>query len=121
MKISFLKGEFSICQLRDLSRLDLSGNILFLAKTPDELSLVCPTESVPDNTLKVDHGWAACYIEGELDFSLVGILAEISRILAENRISLFAASTYNTDYVLIKQVKVGAAREAFRQAGYDVA
>ena len=120
MKIKFLKSDFSVCQLRDLTRLNLSSGMFFLAKTADELSLVCFTEEVPDNAAKADHGWKAMRVEGQLDFSLVGILASISRVLAESGISIFAVSTFDTDYILIKAVKVEDAREALAAAGYEV-
>lgn len=120
MKVKFLKGDYSVCQLRDLSRLDLSAGLFFLAKTPDELSLVCLTDEVPSNTVKVDHGWRMFRVEGQLDFSLVGILSNLSRILAERGISIFAVSSYDTDYVLIKAVKVDEAREVLAAGGYEL-
>jgi hypothetical protein len=58
---------------------------------------------VPDNTIDRDDGWKAFRIVGVLDFSLIGILAKISRILATNEIGIFAVSTYNTDYILTKE------------------
>lgn len=121
MKIKFFKEDFSVVKLRDLTKLDVSQDLFFLSKTPDELSLVCPTQQAPENALKADHGWKAFRVEGELDFALVGILARITGVLAEKKISVFAVSTYDTDYVLIKQVKVEEAREALREAGYEVA
>jgi len=120
MKIKFLKGDFTVCQLRDLSKLNLASNVFFLTKTPDELSLVCLTDEVPPNTVKVDHGWRAFKVEGQLDFSLVGILSNLARVLAERSISIFAVSSYDTDYILIKAVKVDEAKEALAAAGYEL-
>ena len=120
MRIVFLKGDFSVCQLRDLSRLNLAADLFFLGKTRDELSLVCLTDDVPPNTLKTDHGWRMFRVEGQLDFSLVGILSNLARVLAERNISIFAVSTFDTDYVLIKAVKVDEAREALAAAGYEL-
>lgn len=120
MKIKLLRGEFSVCRLRDLSGLNLTMDLFFFAKTPDELSLVCATGEVPGNVMKADHGWRVFRVEGPLDFSLVGILAEISRVLAGAGISLFAASTFDTDYILVKSAKVDDAAEALRAAGHDL-
>lgn len=120
MNLHFFESDFCVCKLRDLSRLNLAADMFFLAKTADELSLVCRKEDVPDNATHVDQDWKAFRIEGQLDFSLVGILAEISRILAEKGVSIFAASTYDTDYVLVKRDKADTAKEALREAGYGV-
>jgi len=64
--------------------------------------LVCSIDSIPENVTACDKGWRAFRIQGELDFSLVGILSQIAALLAANKISIFVISTYNTDYVLIK-------------------
>lgn len=120
MRIRFLKSEFSICKLRDLSRLNLSADLFFFAKTPDELSLVCFNEDIPDNAIQIDAGWKAFRVEGVLDFSLVGILSRITRILADRGISVFAVSTYDTDYVLIKEGREEEARAALAENGYEV-
>lgn len=121
MKIHFFEPEFSVCQLPDGGGLDLSADFFFLAKTPDELSLVCPSDSVPIDAIKAEHGWRMFRIEGQLDFGLVGILARITRVLAEREISVYAVSTYDTDYVMIKAGKLDEAREALGAAGYEIA
>ena len=121
MKIKFLKSNFTVCKLRDLTRLNLSANLFFFAKTPDELSLVCFDEDVPDNATQIDVGWKCFRVEGTLDFALVGILSRITQILADHGISVFAVSTYDTDYVLIKEGKVEEARAALAENGYEVA
>lgn len=120
MKVKFLKGDFSVCQLRDLSKLNMASDLFFLGKTSDELSLVCLTDEVPPNVLKVDHGWRMFKVEGQLDFSLVGILSNLARVLADRGISIFAVSTFDTDYILIKVVKADEAREALTEAGYEL-
>lgn len=75
----------------------------FIGKTDEEKSLVCITDEVPANVIQRDDGWKAFRIQGVLDFSLIGILAKIAAALADNGISIFAVSTYNTDYVLMKR------------------
>ena len=120
MKIKFYKSRFSVCKLRDLTRLNLASDLFFFAKTAEELSLVCFTEEVPDNATTVDNGWRLMRVEGTLDFALVGILSNIAHALAAKNISIFAISTYDTDYVLVKEDKVEEAKEALRGAGYEV-
>ena len=71
MRIVALKQEFSICKLPEDSDVRSDGEIYFIAKTDEELSLVCPTEKVPANAAARDDGWRAIRIEGVLDFSLV--------------------------------------------------
>lgn len=120
MRIKFLKGEFSICKLRDLTKLNLASDLFFFAKTPDELSLVCASHDVPENAVAVDGGWRMFRVEGSLDFALVGILSKLTQVLAARSISVFAVSTYDTDYVLIKDAKLEETREALRENGYEL-
>lgn len=103
MKLKIIDTNFSICRLEDFSKVDFTDDFCFLAKTDEENSLVCRTECMPENVTARDDGWRAFRIQGILDFSLIGILARISSLLAENQISIFAVSTYNTDYILIKE------------------
>ena len=93
---------------------------MFSGRTDQEKSLVCPTAIVPDNTLARDDDWRAFRICGELDFSLIGILAKISKILAENAIGIFAISTYNTDYILTKEKNFDKALQVLTEAGYEI-
>ena len=75
---------------------------------------------VPDNTTERDDGWKAFRIVGVLDFSLIGILSKISGILADNKIGIFAISTYNTDYILTKEEDFARALEVLKNAGYTI-
>ena len=95
--------SLSVCKVEDYSGIDISKPFCFTGSTDEEYSLVCPTDMVPGNTTDRDDGWKAFRIVGVLDFSLIGILAKISRILATNEIGIFAVSTYNTDYILTKE------------------
>ena len=81
---------------------------------------MCPTEIVPDNTIERDDGWKAFRIVGTLDFSLIGILARISKILASNEIGIFAISTYNTDYILTKDENFDKTMNVLKSAGYRI-
>lgn len=103
VKIEPLEIAFSVCKVEDYSGIDIGQPFVFTGTTDQEKSLVCPTELVPANTTHRDDGWRAFRIVGELDFSLIGILAGISQILAQNKIGIFAVSTYNTDYILTKE------------------
>jgi hypothetical protein len=78
------------------------------------------TEDVPDDALRRDDGWKAFRIQGDLDFSLTGILSRISGLLAENGIGIFAVSTYNTDYILTKAENFLRALDVLAAAGYRI-
>ena len=120
MELKALPHTLTVCKLADASAIDLDRDFYFLERTDEELSLVCRTEDTPANTADRDDGWRAFRIEGVLDFSLIGILSKISAILAENKIAVFAVSTYNTDYILVRADQFDRAADAFRAAGYTV-
>jgi len=120
MVIKKIPSDFTVCRVRSLSGICMDSEFVFIGKTDEELSLVCPTCDVPDNTLEREDGWRGFRIEGVLDFSLVGILAKISSVLADNGIGLFAVSTYNTDYILVKRENFDRAMSALASSGYTV-
>ena len=98
----------------------MDAEYCFTGKTDEEKSLVCITDKVPKNVIRRDDGWKAIRIQGVLDFSLIGILAKIAGILAENDISIFAVSTYNTDYILLKEEKYQKALKVLGDSGYKI-
>ncbi len=120
MKLKKLVFDITVCKLEDVSAVDLSREFFFLGKTDEEISLVCKTEDTPSNTIERDDGWRGFRIEGVLDFSLIGILSKISSILAENKIGIFAVSTYNTDYILVKKENFDLAMTVLAEAGYEI-
>lgn len=120
LQLEVLEGEMTVCQVSDGSGIDWSGGLLFVGQTDEELSVVCRTECVPGNALRREDGWRAFRIRGQLDFSLTGILSGIARILAEEKIGIFAVSTYNTDYVLTKMEDFGRALDALSEHGYEI-
>ena len=115
-----LKIRFSVCKVSDYSGIDLMQPFCFTGTTDEEYSLVCPEALVPENTTARDDGWRCFRITGQLDFSLIGILSRISGILAENGIGIFAVSTYNTDYILVKEENFDRAMRVLQEQGYTV-
>ena len=115
-----LPPRFSVCKVKDYSDVDLTKPFCFTGTTDEENSLVCPEALVPGNTIERDDGWKGFRIIGQLDFSLIGILARISKILAEGGIGIFAISTYNTDYILTKEENFKKAMKILKNAGYEV-
>lgn len=120
MKIQKIAYSFSVCKITNLSEVDYEQEYLFIGKTDEEISLVCLTEKVPGNVTEREDGWKAFKIQGILDFSLIGILARITTLLAENEIGIFAVSTYNTDYFLVKEENYGKALKVLSDAGYQI-
>ena len=120
MKQKKLPYELTVCKVEDMSDVDLNADIFFVGKTDEEISLVCRTEDVPAETVERDDGWRGFRIEGVLDFSLIGILSKLSGILAENKIGIFAVSTFNTDYILVKRENFDRTMNVLSAAGYEV-
>ena len=115
-----IEHNLSVCKVRDISDIDLKSDFYFIGKTDEELSLVCKTDDTPQNTVERDDGWKGFRIQGVLDFSLIGILSKLSGILAENEIGIFAVSTYNTDYILVKEENFERALTVLVSKGYTV-
>ena len=120
MRLNVLPQKYTVSKLSATEKLPPLTPNTFVAVTEDEISLVCPTERVPDSVTHREDGWRGFYIAGTLDFSLVGILAGISGILAEAIIGIFVVSTYNTDYVFVKEENLSAALDALNQKGYAI-
>ena len=120
MELKKIDYKLSVCKVTDVSDIDLNANFFFIGKTDEELSLVCKTEDAPQNTVERDDGWRGFRIQGVLDFSLIGILSKLSGILAENEIGIFAVSTYNTDYILVKEENYDRALTVLTSVGYTV-
>ena len=120
MKIKAIEYDFTVCKVTGYSLVNLDSEYVFLGKTDEERSLVCLTSEVPSNTTERTDGWRAFCIEGVLDFSLIGVLSKICGNLGENKIGVFAVSTYNTDYVLTKKEQFENALQALENAGYEV-
>lgn len=126
LTLSIMKSTFGICRLDSGSEIPewvYEGSFFSITKTPEELSLVCPESSIPVNLpekVRTEKGWSCLKVEGPLDFGLTGILAEISRVLADNDISIFAVSTYDTDYILIREKCLKIAAGALEKADYEV-
>ena len=120
MELKRIIDELTVCKVTDISDIDLTADFYFIGKTDEELSLVCKTEDTPQITLERDDGWRGFRIQGVLDFSLIGILSKLSGILAENKIGIFAVSTYNTDYILVKEENFDRALSVLASEGYTV-
>lgn len=120
MEIKIINQDFSVCKVKDYAFVNFNTEYCFIGKTDEEKSLVCITSDVPSNVTHRDDGWKGFRFQGILDFSLIGILSKIAALLAENSISIFAISTYNTDYVFIKEENFQKALDILKHSGYEI-
>ncbi len=121
MNLRALPDRFAVCRLPGSTELPrgLDESVLFsVTRTERELSLVCrETEDLPG---EVEPGWRCLEVEGPLEFDQVGILASLAQPLAEAGVSIFVLSTYDTDYILLKDDQLAAASVALRAAGHAI-
>jgi hypothetical protein len=96
------------------------GELLALTWTPDELSIVSASGSVPES-VRSERDWCVLKVVGPLDFSLVGILATLTGILAQAGAAIFVLSTFDTDYLLVRERDLDRAVRALESAGHRVA
>lgn len=87
--------------------------------TPEETTIICNEAAVPAGEI-AENGWRALHVKGLLEFELVGVISGLTSILAEAGISIFALSTFSTDYLLVKEEKLAEAAQALRDAGHSV-
>lgn len=120
LKIEALNGEFAVCRLKSLPDITEHDRFCFLSVTDGEISLVCPSVRIPGSAEKVENGWRGFRISGTLDFSLIGILAKVASLLANEKISIFAVSTYDTDYVFTKSDAFDRALAVLSENGYKI-
>ena len=116
-----LPETLAICRLDGNAPLPTwaRGELVSLTRCENELSVVCEASHVPAD-IRADRGWTALRISGPLDLDQIGILADISRLLAEAQISVFVISTFDTDIILIRQDQLRSATETLRAAGHIV-
>lgn len=120
MELKKMEYDLTVCKVQSEEKLNLTNKFYFIGKTDEEISLVCITEDAPIDTIEREDGWKAFRIQGVLDFSLIGILSKISTVLAENGIGIFAVSTYNTDYILVKKKNFDRALVLLEAEGYMI-
>lgn len=104
MKMRILEGKFAVCRLDAEECIPTwipTKSFYSITRTDEELSVVCLDHNIPVE-IKCEREWRILKIEGPLDFSLIGILSKISTLLADKKIPIFAVSTYDTDYVMVK-------------------
>ncbi len=122
LKFRWLPGPYAIVRLAPDAPVPdwaTKGDFTSIARTSDELSVVCPTENLPPD-VHSSHRWICLKLEGPFAFSLTGVLLSFIRPLSENAIPIFAISTFDTDYVLVQEPDSNRALEVLRHAGHEL-
>lgn len=122
MQLDLLPHRLGIARFEpeaDVPEPAASSEWLSTTRTADELSVVCPEEALPHSE-QVERGWRALRVRGPLAFDQVGILAELAKTLAGAEVPIFAVSTYDTDYILVKDADLERAMRALNGAGHEV-
>jgi hypothetical protein len=124
LDLALAPGRFAVCRLAPDDPLPPglldAAEFVAVVRTPTELSIVCPERLAPSGA-RCESGWRLIQVAGPLDFALTGILLSLLDPLARVGVSVFAASTYDTDYLLIKEATLDRARQALAAAGHRLA
>jgi hypothetical protein len=122
LTLEILSDQLAVCRLSSLTP-DLfqqsSGEFQAIIRSPGELTLVCAEAAAPVGEI-IERGWRALKVMGPLPFSMTGVLAALAQPLAQAGISIFAISTFDTDYILVKEIRLEEAVAALREAGHQV-
>jgi hypothetical protein len=120
--LTVLPGSFAIARLaadEPLPRWAPQGGFFSVTRTSDEVSVVCLADQIPAG-VSAETGWRALKVKGPFALSEIGVLATLAAPLAEAKVSLFAISTFNTDYLLVSEKHLDAAIAALKDAGHRI-
>jgi hypothetical protein len=122
MRLSIVACDLAVCRLGAQEAVPRWAKVglefLSVTRTLDELSIVCDTKVVPAG-VRSESGWTAIKVEGPLDFGIIGTLASLLTPLANAGVPVFAVSTFDTDYVLVRKSMVDRAKTVLEGAGHD--
>ena len=120
MRLQVVEGEFTVSKVSGMHEVNLAAPWLFIGRTDAETSVVCLSAHAPVHCLAREDGWRAFRVAGQMDFGLTGVLASLATVLAQASVSIFALSTFDTDYILVKKENLSKALEALASAGHEV-
>ena len=122
LKLVLLPGLYAVCRLHKDASVPAwasPGEFLSITRTAEELSVVCSQNLVPDD-VRCERGWRCLRVAGTMDFSMVGVVASLVTPLADARVSVLVVSTFDTDYMLVKESDLERALTALRTAGHVI-
>ena len=120
MRLEVVEGEFTVSKVSGMHEVNLAAPWLFIGRTDAETSVVCLSAHAPVHCLAREDGWRAFRVAGQMDFGLTGVLAGLATVLAQASVSIFALSTFDTDYILVKKANLSKALEALASTGHEV-
>src|SRR5262249_30084183 len=117
-----LRGCYAVCRLPADAPYPIwaTGEFVSISRTADELSVVCAEDAVPSK-VRCERGWRCLRVAGTIDFGVLGVLASLTGALAGAGVSVFAVSTYDTDYLLVKETDLDRACDALKRHSFLVA
>ena len=121
LRFTALPGSFAVLRLAPDAAVPaalLVPPFHSVTRTPAELSVVCPESAVPAGS-RAETGWALLALAGPFPFEMVGVLSSVLAPLAAAGVSIFALSTFDTDYVLVKRERLAVAIDALTAAGHE--
>jgi uncharacterized protein len=122
LHLTLLRGDYAVCRLESGQPVPdwaWTGEFVSVTRTADELSIVCDVNAVPDG-VRLEAGWACLKLQGPFAFELTGILSSVLEPLRDAGVGIFAVSTFDTDYVLLKRAQLGVGNAALEAAGHSV-
>lgn len=121
MNLILLQDAYAICRLEPTASIPTwaKGNFISITYTPKELSIVCRQDSIPQH-IRHEANWRILEVEGPMDLSLVGVMARLTQPLAKAGVNVFVISTFDTDYILVKDEKLESAVTALQQEGHSL-
>jgi hypothetical protein len=124
LELSLMEARYVVCRFGSRATIPAWADgegLVSITRTQDELSIICPESRLPREVNgKAELGWRCLRLHGPFDFAAVGILASVAQPIAEEGVGIFALSTFDTDYVLVKEHELGHAVAALRRAGHTV-
>ncbi|MDF2886954.1 MAG: hypothetical protein K0R23_1339 [Lacrimispora sp.] len=117
MDLQIIDRKFSICKVNEVSNQLLNHEFTFISKTDNELSVICETDHIPEISLTVEHGWRCFRIAEDASFEKYGMIAFLSKIIADEKTCILVVATYDTDYIFLKEDKFDDIKKALLDNG----
>ncbi|MBE5989395.1 MAG: ACT domain-containing protein [Paenibacillaceae bacterium] len=117
MDLQIIDRKFSICKLKEISTELLNHEFTFVSKTDNELSLICETDHMPEINLTAEHGWRCFRIAEDASFEKYGMIAFLSKIIADEKTCILVVATYDTDYIFLKEDRLEDVKKALLANG----
>ncbi|MFI3251604.1 MAG: ACT domain-containing protein [bacterium] len=120
MNFEVLEPEFVICKIESFEEVSIHDEFCFITKTDEEISLICTTRYTPQRTIAIQKNYRGIRLKGPLEFNTVGTIAKLISLLSLNDISVLSVSTYNSEYIFLKNSRLGKAVDILIANNYEL-